>query len=187
VPFVNTGKLDAQSGTISLAGSHALTGGTLNFGISGATNFGKINLSGLASFQGSLGVNLNGLYWPMVGSSFNLLTYTSESGVLFTNTALPAFITWQNNYNSTAFTLTVSARQTNTAPTNLTMFLAGNTNLNLAWPGNHTGWRLESQTNSLGAGLGSNWVIVPGSSLTNEMTFPIDLANGAVFFRLLYP
>jgi len=187
VPFVNTGTLDAQSGTISLANNYVLTNGALSFGISSVTNYGNIKLSGAASFRESLGVNLNGFYWPTVGSSFNLLTYTSESGVLFTNTALPPFITWQAVYNSTAFTLTVIARQTNAAPTNLTMSLVGNTNLNLAWPGDHTGWRLEAQTNSLAVGLRTNWVIVPGSGVTNKMTFPVDLANGAVFFRLMYP
>jgi hypothetical protein len=182
--FVNTGTVQVQSGTFNLAGSHALNGGTLEFGISGATNYGKINLSGAALFMGSLNVNLNGFYWPAVGSSFNLLTYASEAGVLFTNTSLPSFITWRTNYNPTTFTLSVVARQTNAAPTNLTVSLAGNTNLNLAWPGDHTGWQLEAQTNSL---PGTNWVIVPGSGLTNEMTFPIGLANGTVFFRLMYP
>jgi hypothetical protein len=185
--FVNTGTLNVQSGSINLAGSYNLNNSTLDFGIGGTTNYGSINLSGAASFKGGIGVNLNGLYWPTVGSSFNLLTYTSESGVLFTNTSLPPFITWQTNYNPTVFTLSVVARQTNAAPTNLTMSLAGNTSLNLAWPGDHTGWQLEAQTNSLQVGLSTNWVIVSGSGLTNEMTFPIGLANGAVFFRLMYP
>jgi len=67
------------------------------------------------------------------------------------------------------------------------MSLAGNTNLNLAWPGDHTGWQLEAQTNSLQVGLSNDWVIVPSSGSTNEMTFPIGPANGAVFFRLMYP
>jgi len=62
-----------------------------------------------------------------------------------------------------------------------------NTNLNLAWPADHTGWELEAQTNSPQVGLGTNWVIAPGSGLTNEVTFPVSLANGSVFFRLLYP
>jgi hypothetical protein len=185
--FVNTGTLDVQSGTISLTGGYTSKNGTLDFGISGATNYGKINLSGEAAFKGSLAVNLNGSYWPTTGSAFNLVTYPSESGAIFTNTVLPAFITWQTNYNSTAFTLTVSARQTNAAPANLTMSLAGNTNLSLAWPGDHTGWQLEAQTNSNPAGLGTNWGIVPGSGLTNEVTFPISLANGSVFYRLMYP
>jgi hypothetical protein len=81
----------------------------------------------------------------------------------------------------------VVARQTNTAPTNLTMSLGGNTSLSLAWPGDHTGWQLEAQTNSSPGGLSTNWVVVPGSGLTNDMAFPISLANGSVFFRLLYP
>jgi hypothetical protein len=85
------------------------------------------------------------------------------------------------------FTLTVDARQTNTAPTNLTVSLAGNTNFNVSWPGDHTGWQLEAQTNSLQTGLSTNWVIVPGSDLTNQMTFPVGFANSAVFYRLMYP
>jgi hypothetical protein len=184
--FVNTGTLNVQSGAISLTGGYTSTKGTLAFGINGATNYGKINLSGAAAFKGSLGVNLNGLYWPTVGSSFNLLNYGPESSVLFTNTALPPFVTWQTNYNSTAFTLTVSARPTNAARANLTMSLASNTSLSLAWPGDHTGWQLETQTNPNNVGLSTNWVIVPGSGSTNEVTFPISLADGSDFFRLLY-
>ena len=186
--FVNTGTVNVQSGTINLAGSYNLNKGTLTFGISSATNHGQINLpSGTPSFKCTLGVNLNGFYWPTAGSSFNLLNYSSKPGILFTNTTLPPFITWQTNYNTTAFTLSVSSRQTNAAPSNLTMSLAGNTNLNLVWPGDHTGWQLETQTNSLQVGLNTNWVIVSGSGLTNEMAFPISLANGAVFFRLFHP
>ena len=187
VDFNDSGMVNVQSGTISLAGSYSLTNGTLDFGIRGASNYGKISLSGAALGTASLGVNLNGLYWPPVGSSFNLLTYTSDTGELFTNTALPPFITWQTNYDPTAFTLTVVARQTNATPTNLTMSLAGNSDLNLAWPGDHTGWQLETQTNPLAVGIGANWVIVPGSDLTNQMTVPIGLTNGAAFFRLMYP
>jgi hypothetical protein len=57
----------------------------------------------------------------------------------------------------------------------------------LAWPLDHTGWRLQAQTNSFNAGLGTNWVTVSGSSATNLLAFPISTANGSVFFRLVYP
>jgi hypothetical protein len=186
--IVNTGTLAVQSGTINLAGSYTLNNGTLDFGIGGTTNFGKISLSGIPSFKANLGVNLIGYYWPPVGTSFNLINYgTKPAALLFTNTALPPFISWQTNYNSNAFTLTATARQTNTAPTNLTMSLAGNSNLNLAWPGDHTGWQLEAQTNPLQVGISTNWVIVSGSDQTNQVTVPVGLSNGAVFFRLAYP
>jgi hypothetical protein len=35
-------------------------------------------------------------------------------------------------------------------------------------------------------GLSTNWVTVPGSTVTNQMTFPIVPTNGTVFFRLLF-
>ena len=45
-------------------------------------------------------------------------------------------------------------------PTNLIMQAGGN-QLQLSWPQDHLGWRLEIQTNSVGEGLGTNWVTVP--------------------------
>jgi hypothetical protein len=57
----------------------------------------------------------------------------------------------------------------------------------LTWPQDHTGWSLQAQTNSIQTGIGTNWVTVPASTLTNQMIFPINPANGTVFFRLIYP
>jgi hypothetical protein len=59
--------------------------------------------------------------------------------------------------------------------------------IQLAWPHDHTGWTLQAQTNSSISGIGTNWVNVPTSNLTNDIRFPISLANGSVFFRLVYP
>jgi hypothetical protein len=59
--------------------------------------------------------------------------------------------------------------------------------LQFGWPADHTGWRLEAQTNSAGSGLGANWMTVPGSAATNQMFVPIDQAVGNAFFRLVYP
>ena len=73
-----------------------------------------------------------------------------------------------------------------TAPTNLVFVIVGN-QLQFSWPLDHTGWRLEAQTNALNTGLGTNWTTVSGSSVTNQMFFPFGLGNGSVFFRLVYP
>ena len=188
VVFTNIGKLDAQSGNIALQGPYTLANGTkMSFGLNGPASNGQISLSGAASFAGSLSVNLNGSFSPAVGSSFNLLNYTSESGVLFTSTTLPALITWQTNYNPTVFTLSVIASSTNSSPTNLTMATLNGTNLDLQWPADHTGWRIQAQTNPVTVGLTTNWVTIPGSGLTNQIIIPIDKANGSVFFRMIYP
>ena len=55
------------------------------------------------------------------------------------------------------------------------------------WPADHTGWRLQAQTNAPGAGLGANWLTVPSSTATNALSIPISKTNGSVFFRLVYP
>jgi len=51
----------------------------------------------------------------------------------------------------------------------------------------HTGWLLQSQTNNLTGGLGTNWVNVSSSAQTNQITVPVGATNGAVFFRLVRP
>jgi hypothetical protein len=191
VTFTNTGKLDAQDGNIALQGAYTLANGTkMGFGLGGSAGNGSISLSGAASFAGSLSVNLNDFFWPAVGSSFNLLYYTSESGVLFTNTTLPepGYITWHTNYNATAFALSVLAHTaTNTVSTNLNISTLNGTNIILQWPGDHTGWRIQAQTNPPTVGLTTNWATLAGSSLTNQFVLPIDKTNGSFFFRMVYP
>ena len=62
-----------------------------------------------------------------------------------------------------------------------------NNQLSLTWPGDHLGWILQAQTNSLRAGLATNWVDVANSAYLTKATFPILSANPAVFFRLRHP
>jgi len=73
-----------------------------------------------------------------------------------------------------------------TNPTNLTLTVVSNM-LQLSWPSDHIGWRLEVQTNSLIKGVGTNWFNVTGVTTTNRVFVPINKANGGVFFRLAYP
>jgi len=74
----------------------------------------------------------------------------------------------------------------NQTQTNLTVSVSGG-QMTLAWPQDHTGWVLEAQTNALNAGLGTNWVRVPGSATTNQVSVPINKANQSIFYRLVYP
>jgi hypothetical protein len=64
---------------------------------------------------------------------------------------------------------------------------SGSGEIVLSWPVEYLGWRLQAQTNSLSAGLGTNWVTMPGSDSLNSFTNSIDKANEAVFFRLIPP
>jgi hypothetical protein len=49
------------------------------------------------------------------------------------------------------------------------------------WPADHTGWRLQMQTN----GLGGSWVDVQDANLLNTVSLP--MAYSSAFFRLVYP
>jgi hypothetical protein len=57
----------------------------------------------------------------------------------------------------------------------------------LSWPVSQTGWQLQAQTNSVTVGIRTNWVAVPGSTTTNQVSFPVDSTQGSVFFRLILP
>jgi alpha-L-rhamnosidase len=59
--------------------------------------------------------------------------------------------------------------------------------IQILWPPDHAGWKLQVQTNSLNFGLGTNWITILGSNFTNRFIFPVGLFNGSVFFRLTYP
>ena len=79
-----------------------------------------------------------------------------------------------------------SATPSSTATVNVSMS-ASSSALNLSCPGDHLGWRLQVQTNGLTVGLGTNWFDVIGSTTTNIMLLPMDMNNGSVFYRLIYP
>jgi len=71
-------------------------------------------------------------------------------------------------------------------PTNIVAQVSSG-ELQLLWPQDHQGWRLQIQTNTPGAGLGNNWVTVPNSTNVYQISIPIDPDNGSVFLRLAYP
>jgi prepilin-type processing-associated H-X9-DG protein len=73
----------------------------------------------------------------------------------------------------------------NPNPTNI-VFSASGPNLNLSWPLDHTGWTLQSQTNSLSVGISTNWVNVSNSQNTNQVVIPVNPTNNSVFYRLIY-
>lgn len=73
----------------------------------------------------------------------------------------------------------------NPAPTNLVTSVAGGV-LTLSWPTDYTGWTLQTQTNALNKGLGTNWANVAGSAATNKVNIPIVSTNGSVFFRMKF-
>jgi autotransporter-associated beta strand protein len=100
-------------------------------------------------------------------------------------------LAWNTNTLTTSGAISVGGTAcvtVNTNATNITYLVSGpapNQTLTLSWPSNQIGWYLEAQTNPVGAGITTNWVIVGGSSNTDTMSFTISTNNDA-FYRLFY-
>ena len=117
-----------------------------------------------------------------VGDRFRLFSKPILNGGALSITS--SGLVWTNRLavdGSIEVISTVSA-----TPTNLIATMVGG-NLNLTWPANHIGWRLEVQTNALSTGLNTNWFTWPGSTASNTVVIPVNPANPAFFFRLAYP
>jgi hypothetical protein len=115
---------------------------------------------------------------------FNATTYTGAFSAL--NPATPGQgLAWDTTQLTTNGTLRITSL-VNTARTNIVATVVGN-QLQISWPSDHSGWRLQGQTNSLSVGISTNWATVPGSTTTNSISVPLNQANPAVFYRLVYP
>ena len=143
-----------------------------------------VHVNGALAYDGTLVVTNLGEALA-AGDSFKLFDAASYSGNFATNIlpVLDTGLSWM--FIPTNGTLSVISTIA-TTPTNITALVVGNA-LELSWPTDHIGWRLEAQTNSLADGLGTNWFNVAGSSETNQITLPIDVRNECVLFRLVYP
>jgi hypothetical protein len=118
-------------------------------------------------------------------SATNYLTYTASFSPTTAGNHTLAFV--GSNANGGDNTVFIDNVQLSFAPATVPPNLGGQLvggQIKIFWPVDHTGWRLQMQTNSL---IGTNWMTVLGSMLTNQFISPIDLANGSVFFRLAYP
>ena len=94
-------------------------------------------------------------------------------------------VTAQDGITVKTYTVNVT-RQPSLTPATLTNSVSGST-LTLSWPGDHLGYSLQAQTNSLSSGLGTNWVTLPGSASVTTTNLPIINVNPTVFYRLVYP
>ncbi|HET7873016.1 MAG TPA: autotransporter-associated beta strand repeat-containing protein, partial [Terriglobales bacterium] len=120
------------------------------------------------------------------GDTFQLISAAGYNGA-FASLNLPALssgLGWSNSLALNGRLEVVAV--ISVVPTNI-LWAVGGTNLSLQWPADHTGWRLQFQSNAFAASLSTNWFDVPGSSATNNITMPLDPMAGSVFYRLIYP
>jgi autotransporter-associated beta strand protein len=175
-------------GTLTVSNSLTLGGGTqmkLSLHASAATN-DVLRCSGTVNFGGALVLTNIGTNALVVGNKFTLFRAAARTGAFASITwpALAPGLGWTNSLLLDGSVAVVPA--VNTTPINLN-FAFGGGQLTLNWPADHTGWRLQAQTNNLNLGLGTNWSDVAGATVTNQMNLPVTPANPAVFYRLVFP
>ena len=122
-------------------------------------------MAGSITYGGTLVITNIG---PVTGSN----TFQLFSGTLvgtFGNIITPTIggVTWDTSNINVDGTVTAIGSGVNTTPTTLMFAPVGNT-LDISWPQDHIGWRLEAQTNSLAVGITTNWVTIPGSTGTKQ-------------------
>jgi lysophospholipase L1-like esterase len=59
--------------------------------------------------------------------------------------------------------------------------------IQLDWPADHIGWRLETRTNSILPAIDSAWTTVANSAATNHVSVAVPSVGPPIFFRLAYP
>ena len=149
------------------------------------TNVATAVVKGRLTLGGQINIVAGG---GITSGNYTLMTYT---GLLGGN--LPALGAVPANFNCSLDTntaglvkLMVNAPPPSLTATNITWLRNGN-QLQLSWPPDHLGWRLEVQTNGVADGLGTNWVTVPDSTNVYQTNFVIDPGAGSVFYRIAYP
>lgn len=189
------GALTVTAGTLAPGGSigQLTVSGSVTLG-SGATSIFELNkamltndvlrVAGTLNYGGTLtATNLAGAL--AVNDTFKLFNAAGASGT-FAQTNLPALaagLGWV--FNPVAGTLSVVQTVATNSVNIIATSLGGG--VQLAWPADHTGWRLQVQTNPLSSGLGTNWFDLGGTAATNLWLVQPDPGNGSVFYRLIFP
>jgi autotransporter-associated beta strand protein len=173
----------ASIGTLTLNSNLTLTGNVLiQVDKALAQSNDIVNVTGTLTYGGTLtGVNIGAT--PLVaGDSFQVFPAGGSGNVTLAGSP-GAGLAW--SFNPATGVLSVVS-SVSTTPPHLTNSVSGG-NVNLSWPADHLGWRLETQTNPRSIGLSNNWVTVPGSTNVTSMSIPVSPAYPTVFYRLVYP
>lgn len=187
---LNPGQTLTGDGAFNISG-HFVSAGTvaLKLNKSGATlTHDSVNVSGGITYGGTLKLNVTASPALTTSDAFQLFNAGGGYSGNFTDIipAPGAGLAWDASTLATDGLLRIATSTVPTTGTNLTVAVAGG-DLELSWPENYIGWRLQVQTNSLNVGISTNWADVSGSTTTNRIIRPIDPANGSVFYRMVFP
>ena len=177
----------ASIGTLTINSDLTLTG---NVAVEVNTSANPSNdllvVSGVVSNAAAASVTVSNLGSALaVGQKFTVFNSAVANGAAMT--VAGGGVNWTNNLavdGSIAVLSLISSVNTNSFTINAS--ISGN-NLNLSWPPDRLGWKVQMQTNSLNTGLNASWVTLPATATVTNYTVTINPANPTVFIRMTYP
>jgi hypothetical protein len=198
----NSGQASTVAGNAANGGGSATTsdvGAYRNIYQTGAQGSAYVKLIGTVGTAGTFvftaGNYINGfplqlLSAPVLSGLTNQTIIAGTMAVLrptITGTPPPTY-QWRSNSVSLAGAITSSNAVLTipAVPAPITPTLTSGA-LNLFWPADRIGFRLEAQTNSHAVGLNNNWHTIANSTTTNQIVVMLNATVGSVFFRLVYP
>ncbi len=172
-----------SGGTLTVSNNYSVPASTaFNFAV--GTSNSTIRTVGNLTFANS---TINVTNGPGFGPGiYTLFTFTGNESGTYALGSMPAGFNEILTNVPNQMLLIPNATGPSLAPVSLVCSNAG-PSLSLSWPQDHIGWLLQEQTNSTRVGLGTNWITLSGSAMTNKYTLPINITNGCVFLRLEYP
>jgi hypothetical protein len=174
------------AGPLSVSGNLALRGDTLmDIRKIGATlTADLITSTAVVDLGGTLKVTFSGDTALSIGDTFTLFAAVPVNSSPTIKLPPPgAGLAWNNKIfvDGTIAVVSCGCGEPTTSPT--ITYSTTSTTISLSWPAAYTSFALRGQTNTP-PGLSTNWVgPVPGV-VGNQITIPINPANGSVFFQL---
>ena len=145
----------------------------VNDAVVGVTN---INYGGTLIVTNATGATI------VAGDAFGLFSASGIKSGNFTSVVVqPPVAGLTNTFNPATGTLTFSSLVV--TPPTLAFTNNGGGSLQFSWTGS---FKLQSQTNTLSTGLGTNWGDYPGGG-SSPVNVTLDPTKGSVFFRLAQP
>jgi hypothetical protein len=141
-----------------------------------------VDATGVVDLGGTLEVTLSGNNNLAVGDRFTLFTAVPVNSSSTVKLPLPGLgLAWTNKILIDGSIEVIASGEPPTPPT-ITVSNSP-TSISLSWPPAYSSFALRGQTNPITVGLSTNWGLVPGV-VGNQVTIPINPANGTVFFQL---
>jgi autotransporter-associated beta strand protein len=171
---------DGGIGSLTINGNITLKAGSTNlFEVNGTTPANdSVVAGGNVIYGGVLRVVPSGTL--TVGQTFTLFSGTGAASA--SNFASVQSIDPTVTFSFTNGLLTVVSMGLDLTQNHLTNSITGGgSTLSLSWS---SGWKLQSQTNSLTTGLSGNWVTITDGTTTST-NLPIFPSNPSVFYRLI--